>query len=173
MVKLLIAEDDPFFRRILQQLLGPEFEVSIAVDGNEAWTMLAQEDGPRLAILDWVMPGMTGPEICRLVRTTPRVSSTYLILLTDKNSAADITAGLRAGADDYLTKPFEPGELRTRVGMARRIVELQTDLATQVLALEDALQREKLLQTRVSLLRPSLLTGGLVTAATVVAKISK
>ena len=144
-MKLLVAEDDPFFRRILQQLLGSEFEVSTAVDGNEAWKMLKLEDGPRLAILDWVMPGMTGPEICRLVRTTPRVASAYLILLTDKNSAADITAGLRAGADDYLTKPFDPGELRARVGMARRIVELQTDLATQVLALEDALQREKLL----------------------------
>jgi DNA-binding response OmpR family regulator len=172
-VKLLIAEDDPFFRRILQQLLGSDFEVSIAVDGDMAWTMLEENDGPRLAILDWVMPGMTGPEICRLVRTTPRLASAYLILLTDKNSAADITAGLRAGADDYLTKPFDPGELRARVGMARRIVELQTDLATQVLALEDALQREKLLQTRVSLLRPSLLTGTLVTPATVVAKISK
>ena len=133
-MKLLVAEDDPFFRRILQQLLGSEFEVSTAVDGNEAWKMLKLEDGPRLAILDWVMPGMTGPEICRLVRTTPRVASAYLILLTDKNSAADITAGLRAGADDYLTKPFDPGELRARVGMARRIVELQTDLATQSLS---------------------------------------
>ena len=172
-MKLLIAEDDPFFLRILQQLLGSEFEISAAVDGNMAWTMLEQEDGPRLAILDWVMPGMTGPEVCRLVRTNPRLASAYLILLTDKNSAADITAGLRAGADDYLTKPFDPGELRARVGMARRIVELQTDLATQVLALEDALQREKLLQTRVSLLRPSLLTGTLVTPASVVAKISK
>jgi len=172
-LKLLIAEDDPFFRRILEQLLGSEFEVSTAADGNLAWTMLQENDGPRLAILDWVMPGMTGPEICRLVRTTPRLESAYLILLTDKNSAADITAGLRAGADDYLTKPFDPGELRARVGMARRIVELQTDLATQVLALEDALQREKLLQTRVSLLRPSLLSGTLVSPAAGAAKISK
>ena len=172
-MKLLIAEDDPFFRRILQQLLGSDFEVSIAVDGDMAWTMLEKIDGPRLAILDWVMPGMSGPEVCRLVRANPHVASAYLILLTDKNSAADITSGLRAGADDYLTKPFDPGELRARVGMARRIVELQTDLATQVTALEDALQREKLLQTRVSLLRPSLLTGPLVTPATVVAKIGK
>ena len=171
-MKLLIAEDDPFFRRILEQLLGSEFEISTAADGNLAWTMLQQETGPRLAILDWVMPGMTGPEICRRVRTTPRVASAYLILLADKNSAADITAGLRAGADDYLTKPFDPGELRARVGMARRIVELQADLATQVSALEDALQREKLLQIRVSLLRPSLHTATLASPATV-AEISK
>src|SRR5436190_4597108 len=87
-VKLLIAEDDPFFRRNLEQLLGSEFEISTAADGNLAWIMLEQENGPRLAILDWVMPGMTGPEICRRVRTTPRVASAYLILLTDKNSAA-------------------------------------------------------------------------------------
>ena len=172
-MKLLIAEDDPFFRRILQHLLGSEFEVSVAVDGDMAWSMLQEIDGPRLAILDWVMPGMSGPEVCRLVRTNPHAASAYLILLTDKNSAADITAGLRAGADDYLTKPFDPGELRARVGMARRIVELQSDLATQVSALEDALQREKLLLTRVSLLRPNLLTGPLVRPATVVAKSSK
>lgn len=172
-MKLLIAEDDPFFRRILQHLLGSEFEVSVAVDGDMAWSMLQEIDGPRLAILDWVMPGMSGPEVCRLARTNPHAASAYLILLTDKNSAADITAGLRAGADDYLTKPFDPGELRARVGMARRIVELQFDLATQVIALEDALQREKLLLTRVSLLRPSLLTAPLVTPPTVVAKSSK
>jgi DNA-binding response OmpR family regulator len=172
-VKLLIAEDDPFFRCILQQLLASEFEVSVAIDGDTAWSMLQEVDGPRLAILDWVMPGMSGPEVCRLVRTNPDVASAYLILLTDKNSAADITAGLRAGADDYLTKPFDPGELRARVGMARRIVELQSDLAIQVIALEDALQREKLLLTRVSLLRPNLLTGPLVRPTTVAAKSSK
>jgi len=172
-VKLLIAEDDPFFRRILEQFLGSEFEISTAADGNLAWSMLEQEHGPRLAILDWVMPGMTGPEICRLVRTTPRVAAAYLILLTDKNSAADIAAGLRAGADDYLTKPFDPGELRARVAMARRIVELQTDLATQVLALEDALQREKLLQTRVSLLRPSLHKAVVAGSERAVAEISE
>lgn len=172
-MKLLIAEDDPFFRRILEQLLGSEFDISTAGDGTVAWTMLEQDDGPRLAILDWVMPGLSGPEVCRLVRTTPQVASAYLILLTDKNSAADITAGLRAGADDYLTKPFDPGELRARVGMARRIVELQADLATQVTALEDALQREKLLQTRVSLLRPSLHTATLASPLTAAAENTK
>jgi DNA-binding response OmpR family regulator len=166
-VKLLIAEDDPFFRRILEQLLGSEFEISSAVDGNMAWSMLEQKDGPRLAILDWVMPGMTGPEICRLVRTTPRVASAYLILLTDKNSAADITAGLRAGADDYLTKPFDPGT--SRPALSAKNCKLQTDLRPSVSSQCSA--AGKLLQTRRPP-RPSLLTATLASPATV-SEISK
>jgi two-component system cell cycle response regulator len=147
-MKVLIAEDDAFFRRILQQLLVPEFEVRTAEDGNTAWTLLQENDGPLLAILDWVMPGMTGVQVCHEARATPKTAHAYVILLTAKTSAADIAAGMAAGADDYLTKPFEPEELRARVRAGRRIIELQADLAQQRSALEDALAREKLLQNR-------------------------
>src|SRR5450755_435852 len=113
-VKVLIAEDDPFFRRLLQQVLASECEVVTAEDGTVAWAVLQQIDMPILAVLDWVMPGMAGPQLCREARANPATAGAYLILLTGKNSSADILAGLRAGADDYVTKPFEPEELRAR-----------------------------------------------------------
>jgi DNA-binding response OmpR family regulator len=150
-MKVLIAEDDVLFRRILEHLLAPEFEVCIAEDGEVAWAMLQQNDGPMLAVLDWVMPGMTGPQICQEARANPRTAGAYMILLTAKNSTADIVAGLRCGADDYVTKPFEPEELQARVRIGQRILGLQTDLAAQKAALEDALAREKSLQTGLSL----------------------
>lgn len=154
-MKVLIAEDDPFFRRLLQQLLVPECEVSTVEDGVAACRRLQENDGPTLAILDWVMPGMAGPQVCREVRANPRISGAYLILLTAKNSSADILAGLRAGADDYVTKPFEPEELRARVRVGRRIIELQAALAAKETELETMRAREELLQTRVVSLEES------------------
>jgi len=147
-VKVLIAEDDDFFSRLLQQVLKTEFEVSLAQNGNEAWNVLQQNAEPILAILDWVMPGMTGPQICREARSHTETAGTYMILLTAKNSAADIIAGLRSGADDYVTKPFQPEELRARVRMGKRILDLQSALDTSKSALERALDREKQLQER-------------------------
>jgi DNA-binding response OmpR family regulator len=152
-MKLLVAEDDAFFRRILQQLLAPEFNLLAAENGSSAWEMLQQKDNPRIAVLDWVMPGMTGPQICRQVRANARTADIYLILLTSKNSAADIAAGMRAGADDYVTKPFEPEELRVRVRTGKRIVDLQTALATQQHILDAAVAREKILRTRLQTLQ--------------------
>jgi DNA-binding response OmpR family regulator len=172
-MKVLIAEDDAFFRRLLQQSLSSEFEVSAAEDGSRAWALLQQDDGPKLAILDWVMPGMTGPEICREVRANSRTAPTYLILLTARNSTADITAGLRAGADDYVTKPIALEELRARLRVGRRIVELQAGLQAQSTALEDALTREQLLQTRMSLLGTRLNVGTSSSRAIPLAELSK
>ena len=154
-VKVLIAEDDPFFLRMLGHVLASECEIVTAKDGMEAWNMLQQADAPVLAILDWVMPGMAGPQICREVRANHTTAGAYLILLTAKNSAADILAGLRAGADDYVTKPFEPEELRARVRLGRRIVELRQALAARELALADALSRERILQIRLAALEQS------------------
>lgn len=164
-MKVLIAEDDVFFRTILEHLLAPEFEVCTAEDGASAWAMLQQSDGPTLAVLDWVMPGMTGPQVCRQARANPRTSGAYMILLTAKNSTADIVAGLRSGADDYVTKPFEPEELQARVRVGRRIIQLQADLAAQRSALEDALAREKLLQGGMVSLRAERNTETLVMPA--------
>ena len=130
-MRLLIAEDDAFFQTLLQQILGPDHEFILANDGNEAWEMLQSPYAPRLAILDWVMPGLTGPQVCRKVRGRADLSSMYLIILTAKNSEADIVSGLRAGADDYITKPPMPAELRARVRAGERILALQEAVEAQ------------------------------------------
>jgi len=130
-MKLLVAEDDDFFQRILQQVLGTDHEIIMANNGDEAWAVLQRSDAPQLAILDWVMPGLSGPQICRNVRASPALSSTYLIILTAKNNEADIVSGLRAGADDYITKPPLPAELRARVRVGERVLELQAALEEQ------------------------------------------
>jgi two-component system cell cycle response regulator len=150
-VKLLIAEDEPLFRKILRQLLSPEFDLTVTEDGTTALTRLQEENGPVLAILDWVMPGMTGLEVCRELRAHRRTAGIYVILLTARNSAADIVAGLRAGADDYVTKPVQAEELRARVQLGCRIIELRGALKTEVGALAVALAREKLLLSRLAL----------------------
>ena len=129
--KLLVADDDPFFQTLIGGLLTPDYDLVIVKDGNEAWRELQRDDGPRLAILDWVMPGLSGPQVCRKVRACPALASMYLIILTAKNNEADIVSGLRAGADDYITKPPLAAELRARVRVGERVVELQAALEQQ------------------------------------------
>jgi DNA-binding response OmpR family regulator len=145
-MKLLIAEDDIFFRRLLKQTLAPDYDVILAQDGNEAWATLQQPDAPRLAILDWVMPGLSGPQVCRRVRQCSHLDSMYLVILTAKNSIADVVSGLRAGADDYVTKPFSPEELRARVKIGERILDLKDSLAERSIEADEASERETLLQ---------------------------
>ncbi len=130
-MRLLLAEDDVFFQSVLQQVLAPDHTVEIVSDGNQAWERLQHPDAPRLAILDWVMPGLTGPQICRKVRAAESLSSMYLIILTSRNNEADIVSGLRAGADDYITKPSMPVELRARVRVGERILALQDSVEAQ------------------------------------------
>ena len=141
-MKILIAEDDRLFQQVLLQVLTPEFEVVVANDGAEAWRILQAPDAPRLAILDWVMPGLTGPEICRMVRADASLQSTYLIILTSKNSEADVVAGLRAGADDYITKPPNATELCARTRIGSRILSLQDALIGESQPLNER-QRER------------------------------
>lgn len=150
-MKLLIAEDEPLFRKLLQQLLSPEFDLTVTEDGTTALARLREENGPELAILDWVMPGMTGIEVCRELRAQRRTAGIYVILLTVRNSPADIVAGLRTGADDYVTKPVQAEELRARVQLGCRIIELRAALKTEVRALAVALVRERLLLRRLAL----------------------
>jgi DNA-binding response OmpR family regulator len=145
-MKLLIAEDDIFFRKLLQQTLGADYDVILAEDGNEAWATLQREDAPQLAILDWVMPGLSGPQVCRRVRQCSHLDSMYLIILTAKNSAADVVSGLRAGADDYVTKPFSPEELRARVKIGERILNLKDSLVERSMEANESSERETLLQ---------------------------
>jgi len=151
-VKILIAEDEPLFRKLLLQLLSSEFELTVTEDGTTALARLREENGPVLAILDWVMPGKSGLEVCRELRASRRTAGVYVILLTARNSAADIISGLRAGADDYVTKPVQAEELRARVQLGCRIIELRAALKIEVGALAVALAREKLLLNRLALI---------------------
>jgi two-component system cell cycle response regulator len=128
-VRILIAEDDPISRRLLEVTLGKwGYEVVSCPDGESAWDTLQQPDAPSLAILDWMMPGMDGLQVCREVRQMMIEPYTYMLLLTAKSQKDDIIAGLEAGADDYLTKPFDASELRMRLRAGRRILDLQTEL---------------------------------------------
>lgn len=137
-MKILIAEDDVFFRRLLQQVLAPEHEIVLAEDGGQAWAILQQPDRPPFALLDWVMPVWSGPQICRKAREHPQLASLYLMLLTAKNSTPDVVSGLRAGADDYVTKPFVPEELRARVRIGERLIRLQWEIDTHAAQLARA-----------------------------------
>ncbi len=129
-MKILIAEDDPVSRRVLETVLAREgYEVITCTNGSEAWQVLQGKEAPSLAILDWMMPDMDGIEICRKVREAPDPHLVYLILLTARGRGEDLVAGLQAGADDYITKPFERGELLARLQVGTRLVELQQNLA--------------------------------------------
>jgi two-component system, cell cycle response regulator len=127
--KLLVAEDNPVFQSMLRNLLTRwGYDVIIVPDGIEAWKMLESENAPRLAILDWMMPGIDGVEICRRLRAAPREPYIYVVLLTARTESGDLVEGMDAGADDYLTKPLKPHELRVRLRAGRRIIELQEQL---------------------------------------------
>jgi diguanylate cyclase (GGDEF)-like protein len=123
---VLIAEDDPIFRRVLENWLQKwHYRVTSLENGLDAWSVLQQKDAPQMAILDWMMPGLDGVELCRRIRGHETGPYKYVLLLTAKGSKEDVVAGLEAGADDYLTKPFDVNELRARVRAGRRILELQ------------------------------------------------
>jgi len=128
-MKVLVAEDETITCKRLERKLGSwGYEVVAVSDGDEAWQALQQEEAPRLVLMDWMMPGMSGLEICRRLRGQAKDSAFYLILLTSRDREGDIVAGLDAGADDYVTKPFGNNELRSRVNVGRRMILLQNEL---------------------------------------------
>ena len=146
-MRILIAEDDFTSRTLLAAVLKKSgHEVVETINGAAAWAALQQPGAPALAILDWMMPELAGPEIVRRVRARPTDQPPYLILLTTKGEKADIIAGLEAGANDYLSKPFDPGELSARVEVGRRMVELQAALAAKIEALRQAMDQIKTLR---------------------------
>jgi len=139
-VKILIAEDEPLSRRLLQHVLTEHgHEVIVTSDGIQAWEVLQAEDAPHLAVVDWMMPGLTGLQLCNLVHEAPDADLKYLILLTAKGEKADIVRGLAAGANDYVTKPFDKDELRARVDVGVRMIQLQIRLADRIRELQEAL----------------------------------
>ena len=145
-MKILIAEDDPVSRRLLEVTLAKwKYEVITTCDGNQALEVLQSQE-PTIAILDWMMPGLDGAEVCRRVRATQTATPTYVILLTARSEKDDIVEGLDAGADDYVIKPFNRAELHARIKVGLRVAELQRSLADRVVQLEAALTRVKQLQ---------------------------
>jgi diguanylate cyclase (GGDEF)-like protein len=135
--RILIAEDDPLSRRILESCLTQSgYDVIAVADGTLAWSVLSGEDSPRLAVLDWMMPGIDGVEICQKVRARKSDFYTYILLLSALAEKKDMLVGLRSGADDYLSKPFDADELQARLFVGERVLNLQDEL----IAARDALE---------------------------------
>jgi C4-dicarboxylate-specific signal transduction histidine kinase len=149
-MRVLVAEDDLTTRRMLEALLGKwGYEAVGACDGNEAWQILQDEEPPRLAILDWMMPGLDGVELCHRLRKRAGVSYVYVILVTCRNEKGDVIQGLDSGADDFVTKPFEPDELKSRLEAGSRIVKYENELAEKNKLLADSVAHmERLAEER-------------------------
>lgn len=138
-MKILIAEDDPFQRESLDLLLREwGYDVVLAADGDGALKALEADDGPAVALLDWQMPGLTGPEVCARMRSRTLRRPCHLILLTASGSSVDVQRGLDSGADDYVRKPFEEVELRARIRAGLRSASLEMELSRRVQELERA-----------------------------------
>jgi two-component system, cell cycle response regulator len=128
-LKILIADDDPVSLRLFQRILQKSgYEVVTARNGSQALMELTSHDGPRLALLDWMMPEMDGLEVCRRVRSGPERPYVYITMLTSKLSSEDVVAGLEAGSDDYITKPCNPEELKARLRTGQRVIRLEDTL---------------------------------------------
>lgn len=129
MFKVLVVDDDKLYRVILEDSLKKwGYNVITAEDGYEALQMLEQPDGPQLAVIDWVMPGLEGPEVCRRVRQQRKMGYIYIILLTGKDAKEDILKGFEAGADDYMVKPFDPEIMRYKLKIGERIIRMENEL---------------------------------------------
>ena len=128
-MRILIADDSNVSRHLLESIVKKwGYQVITTADGNQAWEALQQVDAPRMAILDWMMPGLTGPEVCRLVREKGVEPYTYILLLTSRTQKEDVIEGMTAGADDYVVKPFDQQELNVRLRAGRRIIDMQDEL---------------------------------------------
>lgn len=149
-MRILVAEDDSVTRRVLEATLSRiGFDVITASDGTATWRILETLDGkdaPELVVLDWMMPGIDGIEICRKLRTTPGFELLYIILLTSRSEKEDLAMGLSAGANDYISKPFHPIELESRVRVGQRMLNLQRSLTSRIAELEGALAHVRRLQ---------------------------
>jgi DNA-binding response OmpR family regulator len=146
-MRVLVAEDSPVTRRLLESTLRKwEFLVTAVADGVQACEVLTGGDPPAIAVLDWMMPGLTGVEVCGKVRALTSPTPPYILVLTSKERTEDIVTALGAGADDYVTKPFHLDELKARLEVGRRVVTLQRKLADRIGELEHALAHVTRLQ---------------------------
>lgn len=147
-MKILIADDSIVSRHLLEATLHSwGYDVIAACDGLEALDILQQPNAPALAILDWMMPGLTGPEVCKRIRQHAREPYTYILLLTSKSLKEDLIEGMEAGADDYVTKPFDRHELQVRLRAGKRLVDTQAELLAAREALREQATRDSLTHT--------------------------
>jgi len=145
-MKILVADDEPTVRRIMQAFLEKNHhEVVIAEGGLKAFELLKADDAPHVAIIDWMMPDLTGPEVCAKLRQTKLRVRPYLLMLTSKSSEADLAAGLDAGADDFLTKPFRPAEMLARLRVAERSIDCVLEIQERLEEFEALVERHKML----------------------------
>jgi diguanylate cyclase (GGDEF)-like protein len=144
-MKVLVADDERVSRRLLESSLRRwDYDVIVAKDGIEAYQILLSPDAPKLAVVDWLMPGLDGAQLCEDIRRNKPEPYTYLLLLTGKRSQGDVIRGLEAGADDYVTKPFDPAELKVRLRTGKRILYLQDQLISAREALRDQATHDRL-----------------------------
>ncbi|MGE5380072.1 MAG: GGDEF domain-containing protein [Methylocystaceae bacterium] len=128
-MQVIIADDDRLSRRILEDRCREwGFDVWAVEDGNLAWDIYIQQDAPRIFLLDWIMPGINGVDLCEKMRKSPHTSYSYIVIVTSLNDATNIIRGLEAGADDYIVKPFNINELRCRLNIGKRILELEDNI---------------------------------------------
>ncbi len=146
-MKILLADDDPTMRVVLEGLTSKwGYQPIVAEDGRIALELLKKDDAPNLAIVDWMMPNLTGIEVCHHMKTVSKVRPLYIIMLTaSRTGTEDVVAALEAGADDFIMKPFEPTELHARINVGERIIGLQLELQQKIKELQDALAKIKTL----------------------------
>jgi DNA-binding response OmpR family regulator len=146
-MKVLVAEDNLTSRRMMEAILVRwGYEVVSVANGKEAWDILQAPDAPKIALLDWMMPELHGVEVCRRVRDLNQSEPTHIIILTARGMKNDVVKGLEAGANDFVPKPFDSEELRARIQVGKRLVELQSALADRIRELQEALSHVKTLQ---------------------------
>ncbi len=146
-MKILIAEDEYTTRLMIQVCLEKwGYQVESVADGKAAWQLLDKPDAPQIALLDWEMPEIDGVELCRKIKELPRDNPIHVIMVTARDSHSDILHGFDAGADDYITKPFNDDELRARIRVGERIVRIQSTLSQTLLELRQALDLVDTLQ---------------------------
>jgi len=146
-MKILLAEDEPASRLALEATVQQwGFEPVPAEDGQRALEILAAPDAPRIAILDWMMPQLDGTDVCRAIRAASLPVEPYLLILTTRANRADVVAGLQAGADDYVTKPFDRVELQARLQVGLRVIRLQLQLIDRLREVEEGRARERSLE---------------------------
>src|SRR3974390_2974832 len=141
---LLVVDDSPVYRKLVEQVLeGEPFRLHFARNGGEALLMYEQH-WASIVLTDWMMPDFSGPELCKKIRADQTRPYTYVILMTSNTEKGNVVKGLEAGADDYLTKPFDPGEMLARIGVGRRIIDLNRELAAKSKLLEEAARTDPL-----------------------------